>query len=95
MISVSIAYAPTATMQLYKLLQLPEGSQVQDAIVHSGWQQAYPEMLTLPVGVFSRKVTQQTVLAEGDRVEIYRPLTVDPKVKRRVRATQKLGKKVK
>jgi putative ubiquitin-RnfH superfamily antitoxin RatB of RatAB toxin-antitoxin module len=38
------------------------------------------------VGVFGRSVAAQTQLADGDRVEIYRPLAQDPKEQRRRRA---------
>jgi hypothetical protein len=38
------------------------------------------------VGVFGRVVTRETALADGDRVEIYRPLAEDPKLARRRRA---------
>jgi putative ubiquitin-RnfH superfamily antitoxin RatB of RatAB toxin-antitoxin module len=69
-------------------LQLPEGSNVQDAIEASGFRQAWPEV---PVnagnlGIFARKADFATPLHEGDRVEIYRPLKMDPKEARRKRA---------
>ena len=38
------------------------------------------------VGIFSRKVPLDHVLRDGDRIEIYRPLTADPKEMRRQRA---------
>jgi hypothetical protein len=38
------------------------------------------------LGIFSRKVAPDHVLGEGDRVEIYRPLILDPKEARRRRA---------
>ena len=37
----------------------------------------------LSLGVFAQKVTLDTLLEDGDRVEIYRPLTADPKEVRR------------
>lgn len=42
---------------------------------------------TVEVGVFGRLVGREEVLRHGDRVEIYRPLKVDPKEARRVRAS--------
>ena len=39
----------------------------------------------MSVGVFGRLATWETKLADGDRVEIYRPLQIDPKVARRMR----------
>jgi putative ubiquitin-RnfH superfamily antitoxin RatB of RatAB toxin-antitoxin module len=38
------------------------------------------------LGIFSRRVTADDLLHDGDRVEIYRPLTLDPKDARRRRA---------
>lgn len=49
----------------------------------SGIEQHYPEIKTLAVGIFARRVTWDTVIKPGDRVELYRPLQIDPKEKRR------------
>jgi putative ubiquitin-RnfH superfamily antitoxin RatB of RatAB toxin-antitoxin module len=38
--------------------------------------------------VFGKAVSADQGLGEGDRVEIYRPLTADPKTARRQRARQ-------
>lgn len=38
------------------------------------------------MGVYGRKVASEHVLADGDRVELYRPLTIDPRERRRRRA---------
>lgn len=40
----------------------------------------------LPIGVYGRLIDDQHVLAEGDRLEIYRPLLQDPKERRRLQA---------
>lgn len=39
-----------------------------------------------PVGIFGQRCGRERVLVEGDRVEVYRPLEVDPKESRRRRA---------
>jgi len=69
-------------------LQLPQGASVSDAIEASGFRQAWPEVPVSAerLGVFARKVDFTTSLQEGDRVEIYRALKVDPKDARRRRA---------
>lgn len=41
-----------------------------------------------PVGVFGERCERDRVVFEGDRVELYRPLTVDPRQARRERARQ-------
>jgi putative ubiquitin-RnfH superfamily antitoxin RatB of RatAB toxin-antitoxin module len=40
------------------------------------------------VGIFGRVAALSQMLADGDRVEIYRPLTADPKAARRARARE-------
>lgn len=43
----------------------------------------------VPAGLHGRRVPPQTPLADGDRVEIYRPLRADPKEARRARARRR------
>lgn len=82
---VWVAYA-TATKQFYLSVPFTQGMTVQDAIDQSGLanQTLLPEELAL--GIFSQKVDLNTLLAAGDRVEIYRPLSINPKDIRRKRA---------
>ena len=86
-IAVEVVYA-TAHQQLLRRLNLPIGSTVIQAVEQSGLLQAMPETDFDPsrLGVFSRRVTPDHLLQDGDRVEIYRPLTLDPKDARRRRA---------
>ena len=62
-------------------VELPEGSTVQDALLKSGVK-FNPRFL----GVFGEPATPETRLRDGDRVEVYRPLKIDPKEARRRRA---------
>lgn len=86
-ISVELIYAQPDEQQLLRL-QLPPGSSVGAAIAASGLLQRYPQidLRTQRVGIFSRLVTLDTHLHDGDRVEVYRALAVDPKDARRSRA---------
>ena len=59
---------------------------VDDLIQASGFMHEYPEIKTLNVGIFARRVTWETKIKPGDRVELYRPLQIDPKEKRRRKA---------
>nr|WP_217344599.1 RnfH family protein [Noviherbaspirillum sp. L7-7A]MBV0878762.1 RnfH family protein [Noviherbaspirillum sp. L7-7A] len=69
-------------------LVLAEGSTVRDAVTASGLLPRFnPD--DCPVGIFGKKKTPDTVLRDGDRVEIYRPLVADPKDARRRRAVKK------
>jgi uncharacterized protein len=66
-------------------VRLPQGASVRDAIAASGIGERRPVDLEA-VGIFGRRVAPDTRLADGDRVEIYRPLLLDPKEQRRRRA---------
>jgi putative ubiquitin-RnfH superfamily antitoxin RatB of RatAB toxin-antitoxin module len=68
--------------------RLPAGSTIGEAIRASGILGAVPELAQgLPdVGVFGRCCGLDEPVREGDRIEIYRPLQVDPKEARRLRA---------
>jgi|KBSMisStandDraft_5_1062788.scaffolds.fasta_scaffold1224997_2 putative ubiquitin-RnfH superfamily antitoxin RatB of RatAB toxin-antitoxin module len=63
-------------------LSVPLGTTAAEALALAGWPPAEA------VGVFSRRVPSDHVLADGDRVEVYRPLTLDPKEARRRRASR-------
>jgi uncharacterized protein len=78
----------TAERQVLRRLSLPAGSTVIQAVEQSGILQELPEVDFDPsrLGIFSRRVAPDDVLQDGDRVEIYRPLTLDPKDARRRRA---------
>ena len=69
-------------------LRLPMGATVSDALAQSGLATLHPELdvAAAPVGIFGRRVEGNRILADGDRVEIYRPLIADPKDSRRRRA---------
>jgi putative ubiquitin-RnfH superfamily antitoxin RatB of RatAB toxin-antitoxin module len=48
---------------------------------------------TLKLGIFSKRVSLDHVMADGDRLEIYRPLLIDPKDARRLRHKHKAQQK--
>jgi putative ubiquitin-RnfH superfamily antitoxin RatB of RatAB toxin-antitoxin module len=86
-IEIVVAYAPAARQVREIPLHLPAGSTVAQALQASGLASEYPELdlLHAPVGVWGRKATREQVLRAQDRVEVYRPLRIDPKVARRER----------
>ncbi|MCK6415331.1 MAG: RnfH family protein [Giesbergeria sp.] len=65
-------------------LALPQGATVADALTHC---RSHGALVAEPVatGIWGQLVTHATVLQDGDRLELYRPLTVDPKLARRQR----------
>jgi len=66
-------------------LQLPEPATVAEAVARSGLLQQFPELGNRPLAcaIFGRAVADSHLLRADDRVEILRPLQVDPKESRR------------
>lgn len=86
-ISVEVAYARPDEQVILPLV-VPVGTTVEQAIQRSGILDRFPEidLATQKVGVFSQLVDRDRQLRQHDRIEIYRPLQVDPKEMRRKRA---------
>ena len=86
-ISVEVAYA-TAGQQLVIEVNVPRGTRLNAAVAASGILERFPEidLAVAKVGIYGKRVEPDTVLSAGDRVEIYRPLLIDPKEARRQRA---------
>lgn len=71
-------------------LKLASGSTVRDAVARSGLIAAYAAgAAALAFAVWGRRAAPDRALAEGDRVEITRPLVADPKDARRRRAGER------
>jgi putative ubiquitin-RnfH superfamily antitoxin RatB of RatAB toxin-antitoxin module len=83
-LQVSVVFSPNARLVQEVQLSLPAGSNVLQALAASGlWA---PLAKTDPtVGIWGRKVALDQLVRDKDRIEIYRDLTVDPKVARRER----------
>ena len=86
MVQIELVYVAKDRTTMQVKMDLTQGSTVADALIESGIYHVHPEAKNLPVGIYAKQVTLDTVLKEGDRVEIYRPLALDPKEKRRQRA---------
>jgi putative ubiquitin-RnfH superfamily antitoxin RatB of RatAB toxin-antitoxin module len=87
LIRVCLVYSAQAREVLELTLRLKPGSTVRQALETSGLLAQRPDIdpATMTVGVWGRKVALTHVLRDQDRIEIYRPLKVDPKVARRER----------
>lgn len=84
---VQVVYA-TPTQQHIITLTVATGCTAQHAVSLSGITASFPD-IDLPgcrLGIFGRLVNPDQPLTPGDRVEIYRPLLIDPKESRRQRA---------
>lgn len=86
-VRVEVAYALPGRQWLLAVT-VPSGATLAEAIEASGIRAKVADLVIDPdrVGIFGRKAALDTVLADGDRVEIYRPLLADPKEVRRARA---------
>lgn len=86
-IEVTVAYSPVAREVCEIALRLPAGATLVQALQASGLAQRYPELdlAHATVGIWGRKAAREQPLRTQDRVEVYRPLRVDPKVARRER----------
>ena len=77
---IGVVYAEP-DQQIWLTLEVPEGSTVAEAIECSGILRRCPQvdLTSQRVGVLGKITKLTAALNEGDRVEIYRPITVDPK----------------
>ena len=90
MVEVELVYAPLNEAMIHLRLSIADGKTVGDVLKISGLLESHPETCTLAVGIFSKQVDYNTVVQLGDRIEIYRPLLIDPMEKRRQRAKSTL-----
>ena len=87
-IVVEVAYARPDDQRIVQF-RVPEGTTLREAVERSGITEHFPEidLETADFGIFGKvERKHDRVLREWDRVEIYRPLQVDPKAKRAARA---------
>ena len=87
MLAIELVFAESP-QRLHRLaLSLPAGATVADALRASGWRELLGADLidALKLGVWGRTCDPQAVLRDRDRIELYRPLQVDPKEARRQR----------
>lgn len=86
-IKIEVVYANPEAQQLISL-EVPEHCTVLQAIQFSGILKQFPEinLSQNKVGIFGKIVELNALVSEGDRVEIYHPLLIDPKEARKSRA---------
>jgi putative ubiquitin-RnfH superfamily antitoxin RatB of RatAB toxin-antitoxin module len=90
MLSVTVAYSPRAGVVDEVLLSLSEGATVSDALRESGFATRH-DTAQLAVGVWGVLAEPGDRLRDRDRVELYRPLQMDPKEARRLRQQKQRG----
>ncbi|MGL6111770.1 MAG: RnfH family protein [Rubrivivax sp.] len=83
---IEVVYCPQPGLSDRVSLELPPGTSAHEAVAASGLCQRHALSEGLfEVGIWGRKQPPQTRLRDRDRVELYRPLLVDPKEARRLR----------
>lgn len=84
---LTVVHSPAPRHVREWALELPAGATVLQALQACGIGTEFPsvELSGASVGIWGRKARPDDVLREGDRIEVYRPLRVDPKVARRER----------
>ncbi|HEZ6158510.1 TPA: RnfH family protein [Neisseria meningitidis] len=86
MLEIEIVYG-LPDRQVLKTMQLAEGTTVRAAALQSGLDGIFEDLNlhSAPLGIFGKAVKDDTLLRDGDRIEVYRPLLIDPKEARRKR----------
>lgn len=92
-VRVQVAYA-RAERQVILTVEVPAAATIEAAIRASGMLARFPEidLTRQTVGVYGARASLHDAVHAGDRIEIYRPLQVDPKEARRRRAARKKKK---
>lgn len=91
MVTIEIVYANPQKQKMFTI-QMPLGASVLEAVQQSGILEAFPEidLEKNKVGLFGEFTTLSQILRDRDRIEIYRPLQIDPK---QARVNRVKGKK--
>ena len=86
MLEIEIVYGLPGK-QVLKKMNVQNGCTAREAVCQSGLDEIFSELdlQTAPLGIFGKSVKDETLLRDKDRIEIYRPLLIDPKEARRKR----------
>ena len=87
---VAVACSPSAGVAFEVEVELQAPATAWDAVRASGVLERWPELAGAApsIGVWGRVTSADAALADGDRVELYRPLAADPQEARRRRAAK-------
>ena len=85
-INVELVFAAPERQRL-SAVQVPEGATVGDVIAAGRLQAEFPDQVLgeLQTGIWGRPVGRDEPVRDGDRVEVYRPLRMDPREARRLK----------
>ena len=88
MISVEVAYALPEKQRIERL-SVPRGTSALQAVEQANLGRFFyelPESSSMKLGIFGKGIPATHELQDGERIEIYRDLLIDPKAVRRARA---------
>ena len=88
LLSVTVVYAAPG-VEAIETVRLPTGSTVAEAVAASGLVTRLALPATIAFAIHGQRAAPDIPLADGDRVEITRPLVADAKAVRRARAAAK------
>jgi len=88
-VKVTIVYSPAPRKVREWTLDVAPGSNVKQVVLQCSLLTEFADLAlnTLTSGIWGKRYSLSHKLKENDRIEIYRPLRVDPKVARRERFT--------
>jgi len=88
---VEIIYLASDKNSFRELISINENCDAEGIIIKSKLFDKHPELSlkSLQIGLFSKKIDLNYQVEDGDRIEIYRPLTISPMAKRRLLASKK------
>lgn len=94
LIQITLVYSPTPRVVRELTMSVPDGTTVYQALMRSMLVVEFPDLLNekTQIGIWGRLSNLSQILRDQDRIEVYRPLTVDPKVARRERFTKQGAK---
>ena len=86
-LNITLVYSPAPRQVREWALELESGATVSHALAGCGILEEFPELAEnrLLAGIWGRRIRLGHLLSDRDRIEIYRPLRVDPKTARRER----------
>ena len=94
MVNIEVAYA-TPEKQLIIALAVLKGTSMYEAVLQSNIEKKFNDLdlAQSQMGIFGKleSLPKQKIVEEGDRIEIYRPLKIDPKEARKERAKKSLA----
>ncbi|BBL35088.1 protein RnfH [Nitrosomonas stercoris] len=89
---ITIQVATAVTKQpIIKQLKVPEGITVKEVLGFTEIKRIFLEIkeVATKIGIYGKITTPETILQQNDRIEIYKPLAINPKEKRKIKAKLK------